>query len=148
MDPGAWEAVLATNLDSVFNVTRHVVEGMIQKGFGRIISISSVNGQKGQFGQTNYSAAKAGMTGFTRSLARELAEFGITVNCISPGYVGTRMVMAVPENIREAIVSKVPIGRLARPEEIGDAVAFLAAESSGYITGADLSVNGGLYMGA
>jgi acetoacetyl-CoA reductase len=147
MDPGAWEAVLATNLDSVFNVTRHVVEGMIQKGFGRIINISSVNGQKGQFGQTNYSAAKAGMTGFTRSLARELAEFGITVNCISPGYVGTRMVMAVPENIREAIVSKVPVGRLARPEEIGDAVAFLAAESSGYITGADLSVNGGLYMG-
>ncbi len=147
MDQGAWDAVLATNLDSVFNVTRHVVEGMIQKGFGRIINISSVNGQKGQFGQTNYSAAKAGMTGFTKSLARELAEFGITVNSISPGYVGTKMVMAVPENIREAIVSKVPVGRLARPEEIGDAVAFLAAETSGYITGTDLSVNGGLYMG-
>ncbi|HAZ60178.1 MAG TPA: acetoacetyl-CoA reductase [Gammaproteobacteria bacterium] len=147
MDQGAWDAVLATNLDSVFNVTRHVVEGMIQKGFGRIINISSVNGQKGQFGQTNYSAAKAGMTGFTKSLARELAEFGITVNSISPGYVGTKMVMAVPENIREAIVSKVPVGRLARPEEIGDAVAFLAAESSAYITGTDLSVNGGLYMG-
>jgi len=147
MERGAWDSVLATNLDSVFNVTRHFVEGMIEKGFGRVVNISSVNGQKGQFGQTNYSAAKAGMTGFTKALARELAEFGITVNSISPGYVGTKMVMAVPENIREQIVAKVPVGRLAKPEEIGDAVAFLAAESSGYITGADLSVNGGLYMG-
>jgi acetoacetyl-CoA reductase len=146
MDRSAWDAVMATNLDSVFNVTRQFVDGMVQKGFGRVINISSVNGQKGQFGQTNYSSAKAGMTGFTKALARELAEFGITVNSLSPGYVGTKMVMAVPENVREAIVSKIPVGRLATPEEIADAVAFLAAESSGYITGSDLSINGGLLM--
>lgn len=146
MDPSAWHAVLDTNLDSVFNVTRHFVDGMVRKGFGRVINISSVNGQKGQFGQTNYSAAKAGMTGFTKALARELAEFGITVNSISPGYVGTKMVMAVPENVREQIVAKVPVGRLATPEEIADAIGFLASESSGYITGSDLSVNGGLFM--
>ena len=141
-----WHAVLDTNLDSVFNVTKNVLEGMVGRHYGRIINISSVNALKGQFGQTNYSAAKAGMYGFTRALARELAEHGITVNTVSPGYVATRMVMAVPEDIRQQIVAKIPVGRLAEPAEIAHAVAFLAAEDSGYITGTDLSVNGGLFM--
>lgn len=146
MDKSAWDAVLATNLDSVFNVTRNLVDGMTERGFGRIVNISSVNGHKGQFGQTNYSAAKAGMIGFTKSLARELADEGVTVNTVSPGYVATSMVMAVPENIREGIIRKVPVGRLAKPEEIAQAVAFLVAEDSGYITGSDIAVNGGLLM--
>ena len=146
MDESHWHAVLDTNLDSVFNVTKHFVEGMAERQFGRIINISSVNGQKGQFGQTNYSAAKAGMLGFTRSLARELADQGITVNTVSPGYVNTRMAMAVPEDVRNGIIAKIPVGRLAEPAEIAHAVAFLASENSGYITGSDLSINGGLYM--
>jgi acetoacetyl-CoA reductase len=147
MEPGQWYAVLRTNLDGVFNVTRQFIEGMTARRYGRIISISSVNGQKGQFGQTNYSAAKAGLFGFTRALAREVARYNITANTVSPGYVDTSMVRAIPAEIRERIVSEIPVGRLARPEEIARAVSFLAAEESGYITGADLAVNGGLFMG-
>ncbi len=146
MDPEQWNAVLTTNLDSVFNVTRHVVEGMIEQGFGRIINISSVNGQKGMFGQTNYSAAKAGVHGFSMALAQEVASKGVTVNTISPGYVETRMTEAVPEDIRNTIVAGIPLGRMARPAEIAYAVSFLSNENSGYITGINLPVNGGMYM--
>ena len=147
MEQENWHAVLDTNLDSVFNVTRSFINGMVKRQYGRIINISSVNGLKGQFGQTNYSAAKAGMVGFTKSLARELADGGITVNTVSPGYVGTSMVEAMPKEIVDSIVEKIPVGRLAKPSEIGDAVAFLAHTNSGYITGSDISVNGGLFMG-
>lgn len=147
MEQENWHAVLDTNLDSVFNVTRSFINGMVKRQYGRIINISSVNGLKGQFGQTNYSAAKAGMVGFTKSLARELADGGITVNTVSPGYVGTSMVEALPKEIVDSIVKRIPVGRLAKPSEIGDAVAFLAHTNSGYITGSDVSVNGGLFMG-
>ena len=147
MEEENWHAVLNTNLDSVFNVTRSFINGMVKRQYGRIINISSVNGHKGQFGQTNYSAAKAGMVGFTKSLARELADAGITVNTVSPGYVGTSMVEAMPKEIVDSIVAKIPVGRLAKPSEIGDAVAFLAHTNTGYITGSDISVNGGLFMG-
>jgi len=139
--------VLDTNLDGAFNVTRQFIEGMVERGFGRIVSISSVNGQKGQFGQTNYSSAKAGLFGFSMALAQEVARKGITVNTVSPGYVNTAMVEAVPADIRQAIIAKVPAGRLADPREIAWAVGFLVAEESGYITGANLPVNGGLYLG-
>lgn len=141
-----WQAVMRTNLDGVFNVTRQVINGMIERQYGRVINISSVNGQKGQFGQTNYSAAKAGIHGFTMALAQEVARKGITVNTISPGYIGTEMVMAVAEEIRNKIIAQIPVGRLGEPDEIARAVAFLASPDSGYITGSDLSVNGGLYM--
>lgn len=141
-----WDAVLRVNLDSVFNTTRHVINGMIERQFGRIINISSINGQKGQFGQTNYSAAKAGMHGFTMALAQEVASKGITVNTISPGYVGTDMVNKMPEDILAKIVALIPVGRLAKPDEIGRLVAFLAAEESGFITGANFAVNGGQHM--
>jgi len=147
MEAGNWHAVLDTNLDSVFNVTRPFIDGMIRNGFGRIINISSVNGQKGQFGQTNYAAAKAGMIGFTRSLALELARTGVTVNCICPGYVATSMVEAIREDILQGIIDQIPMGRLARPAEIADAVAFLADRKSAYITGTELAVNGGLWLG-
>ena len=146
MEQNDWRAVLTTNLDSVFNMTRNVIDHMIDNGYGRVISISSVNGLKGQFGQTNYATAKAGMIGFSKSLAREVAEYGITVNTLSPGYVATPMVMAVPEEIREHIVGKIPMGRLAEPQEIAQVVAFLADEKTTYITGTDISVNGGLLM--
>jgi acetoacetyl-CoA reductase len=146
MDEDQWHAVLTTNLSSIFNVTRHVLEGMISRGFGRIISISSVNGQKGQFGQTNYSAAKAGVHGFTMALAQEVAEKGITVNTVSPGYVATDMTRAIPDNIRTNIITQIPMKRMARPEEIAHVVAFLSADETTYITGANLPVNGGLYM--
>lgn len=146
MDPDQWDAVLTTNLDSVFNVTRHVVEGMMEQGFGRIINISSVNGQKGMFGQTNYSAAKAGVHGFSMALAQEVASKGVTVNTVSPGYVETRMTQTVPEDIRNTIVAGIPLGRMARPAEIAYAVSFLSNENSGYITGINLPVNGGMYM--
>ncbi len=146
MEQENWHAVMDTNLDSVFNVTRNFINGMVKRQYGRIINISSVNGLKGQFGQTNYSAAKAGMVGFTKSLARELADSGITVNTVSPGYVGTSMVEAIPEDIKNSIIAKIPVGRLAKPSEIGNAVAFLADEDSAYITGSDVSVNGGLFM--
>jgi len=141
-----WKAVLSTNLDSVFNVTRHVVDGMIERGWGRIVNISSVNAVRGQFGQTNYAAAKAGILGFTKSLAQEVIRKGVTVNAISPGYVQTEMVMAIREDVRQKIVSEIPAGRLAMPEEVADAIAFLASDNAGYITGTNLSVNGGLHM--
>jgi len=141
-----WRSVLATNLDSVFNVTRHVIDGMVERGWGRIINISSVNAVRGQFGQTNYASAKAGILGFTKSLAQEVVRKGVTVNAISPGYVQTEMVMAIREDVRKKIVSEIPAGRLAMPEEVADAVAFLASDKAAYITGTNLSVNGGLHM--
>jgi acetoacetyl-CoA reductase len=146
MEKEHWQAVLSTNLDSVFNVTRCVLDDMIERGFGRIVNISSVNGQKGQFGQTNYSAAKAGVHGFTMALAQEVASKGITVNTVSPGYVDTDMTRAMPEEIRQAIVASIPLNRAARPVEVAHAVAFLCADETNYITGTNLPVNGGLYM--
>ncbi len=146
MTPDQWRAVLSTNLDSVFNVTRHVVDGMLERGWGRIINISSVNAVRGQFGQTNYAAAKAGILGFTKSLAQEVVRKGVTVNAISPGYVQTDMVMAIREDVRQKIISEIPAGRLAMPEEIADAVAYLASDGAAYVTGTNLSVNGGLHM--
>lgn len=141
-----WTRVLRTDLDSMFNMCRQVVGGMRERGFGRIINISSVNGQKGQFGQTNYCAAKAGVIGFTKALALESAAKGITVNAIAPGYADTKMVAAVPEKIMAGILETVPVGRLAAPAEIGRCVAFLASDDAGFITGATLSANGGLYL--
>jgi acetoacetyl-CoA reductase len=146
MDKLQWDAVLGVNLDGVFNLCRHAIDGMATRGFGRIVNISSVNGQTGQFGQTNYSAAKAGMHGFTMALAREVARKGVTVNSISPGYCATPMVMAMPEEIRADIVQKVPVGRLGRADEIARTVEFLVAEDAGFITGANIPVNGGLFM--
>jgi acetoacetyl-CoA reductase len=142
-----WQEVINTNLNSVFNVTRPVIEGMRDRRWGRIIQISSINGQKGQYGQANYAAAKAGMHGFTISLAQENAKFGITVNTVSPGYIATDMVMAVPEEVRNKIVAQIPTGRLGMPEEIAYAVAFFIPDDAGWITGANLSANGGQYMG-
>ena len=146
MDKPQWDAVLTVNLDSMFNLCRHAVEGMSARGFGRIVNISSVNGQTGQFGQTNYAAAKAGMHGFTMALAREVARKGVTVNSVSPGYCETALVMAMPEDIRAGIVEKVPVGRMGKPSEIARTVAFLADEEAGFITGANIPVNGGLFM--
>ena len=146
MTPEQWRAVISTNLDSVFNVTRHVIDGMLERGWGRVVNISSVNAVRGQFGQTNYASAKAGILGFTKSLAQDVVRKGITVNAISPGYVQTDMVMAIREDVRNQIVSQIPAGRLAMPEEIADAVAFLASDKAGYITGTNLAVNGGLHM--
>ncbi len=142
-----WDAVIDTNLNSMFNVTKQVVPGMVEKGWGRIIQISSVNGEKGQAGQTNYSAAKAGMHGFTMALAQELAAKGVTVNTVSPGYIGTEMVMAIKPQILEKIIETIPVKRLGTPDEIGAIVAWLAGEDSGFTTGADFSCNGGLHMG-
>ena len=142
-----WRAVLSTNLDSLFNMTRGVIEGMRARGYGRIISISSVNGQKGQMGQSNYSAAKAGLIGFTKALAQENAFKGITVNAVAPGYIGTEMVLAVPEEVlKTKILPQIPVGRLGEPEEIARCVAFLASEDAGFITGSTLTANGGQYM--
>ena len=141
-----WDAVIETNLTSLFNVTKQVVEGMVSKGWGRIINISSVNGQKGQFGQTNYSTAKAGIHGFTMALAQELASKGVTVNTVSPGYIGTDMVRAIKPEVLEKIVGTIPVKRLGEPEEIGSIVSWLASEDSGFSTGADFSLNGGLHM--
>ncbi len=146
MAPENWKAVINTNLDSVFNVTRNVVDGMIERGFGRVVNISSVNGQKGQFGQTNYSAAKAGVHGFTMALAQEVASRGVTVNTISPGYVATPMTAVMPEEIQDQIVATIPMRRMAHPAEIAQAVGFLCDERTAYITGANLPVNGGMYM--
>ncbi|MEQ6885264.1 acetoacetyl-CoA reductase [Salicola sp. Rm-C-2C1-2] len=141
-----WHDVIHTNLDGVFNVTHPFLNQMLEQGFGRIVNISSVNGQKGQFGQVNYSAAKAGIHGFTKALAQEVARKGVTVNTVSPGYAATDMVMSVPEEAREKILSQVPIGRLAQPEEVARVVRFLADDESAFITGADYSVNGGMHM--
>ncbi|HEX6833231.1 MAG TPA: acetoacetyl-CoA reductase [Rudaea sp.] len=141
-----WNDVLRINLDGVFNMCRNVVDGMSERGFGRIVNISSVNGQTGQFGQTNYSAAKAGMHGFTMALAREVARKGVTVNSVSPGYCRTALVAAIPENVRSQIIAQIPVGRLGEPSEIARVVDFLAAEESGFITGANIPVNGGYFM--
>jgi acetoacetyl-CoA reductase len=142
-----WDAVIETNLNSMFNVTKQVVGDMVEKGWGRIINISSVNGEKGQAGQTNYSAAKAGMHGFTMALAQELASKGVTVNTVSPGYIGTDMVKAIRQDVLEKIVGTVPVKRLGEPSEIASIIAWLAGDEAGYSTGADFSVNGGLHMG-
>ncbi len=147
MTPEDWNAVISTNLNSLFNVTKQVVGDMAERGWGRIINISSVNGEKGQAGQTNYSAAKAGMHGFTMALAQELAGKGVTVNTVSPGYIGTEMVKAIREEVLEKIVSTIPVKRLGDPSEIASIVAWLASDQSGYSTGADFSINGGIHMG-
>jgi len=141
-----WRAVMSSNLDSVFNCTRHVINHMIEKGWGRVINISSVNGQRGQFGQANYSAAKAGMHGFTKTLAMEVANKGVTVNTISPGYIGTDMVMAVKEEIRNQIIAQIPMGRLGGTEEVAYLVSFLASDHAKFITGANMSINGGQHV--
>lgn len=146
MSPDKWEAVIRTNLNSDFNCTRNVIEGMRERGFGRIICISSINGQKGQFGQSNYAAAKAGVIGFVKSVAQENANKGITANVVAPGYIGTDMVRAVPQDVLDKIVKQIPVGRLGEPEEIARCVVFLAAEESGFITGSTLTANGGQYM--
>ena len=147
MSPEDWQAVIDTNLNSMFNVTKQVVPDMVEKGWGRIVQISSVNGEKGQAGQTNYSAAKAGMHGFAMALAQELANKGVTVNTVSPGYIGTDMVKAIRPDVLEKIVATVPVKRLGEPSEIASIIAWLASEEGGYATGADFSVNGGLHMG-
>jgi acetoacetyl-CoA reductase len=147
MTPEDWKAVIDTNLNSMFNVTKQVVPEMVEKGWGRIIQISSVNGEKGQAGQTNYSAAKAGMHGFTMALAQELAGKGVTVNTVSPGYVGTDMVKAIRQDVLDKIVATIPVKRLGEPSEIASIISWLAGSESGYSTGADFSVNGGMHMG-
>jgi acetoacetyl-CoA reductase len=141
-----WQAVIHTNMDSMFNMTRQVIEGMRERSYGRIINISSINGQKGQAGQTNYSAAKAGVIGFTKALALESAKKGITVNCIAPGYTNTEMVAAVPQNVLDGIISNIPIGRLGSSEEVAEITAFLASDMASFITGATIAVNGGQHM--
>ncbi len=146
MESSQWQDLMRVNLDSLFNMCRPVVQGMMDRSFGRIVNISSVNGQTGQFGQTNYSAAKAGVHGFSMALARETAAKGVTVNTVSPGYCDTALVQAVPEAIRAQIVAQIPAGRLGSPEDIANAVAFLASDSAAYITGANLPVNGGYFM--
>lgn len=146
MSPQQWHELMRVNLDGVFNMCRNVVEGMSERGFGRIVNLSSVNGQTGQFGQTNYSAAKAGVHGFGMALARETARKGITVNTVSPGYCDTALVAAVPQDIRAQIIADIPVGRLGSPGDIARAVAFLTADDAGYITGANLPVNGGYFM--
>jgi acetoacetyl-CoA reductase len=142
-----WQRVIDTNLNSLFNVTKQVIDGMLDRGWGRVINISSVNGQKGQFGQTNYSTAKAGIHGFTMALAQEVASKGVTVNTVSPGYIGTEMVRSVKAEVLEKIVATIPVGRLGTPEEIASIVAWLASDDSAFATGADFSLNGGLHMG-
>ncbi len=147
MDRVNWDAVMHANLDSCFNMTKQVCEGMLDRGWGRIINISSVNAQKGAFGQTNYSAAKAGMHGFTKALALEVARKGITVNTISPGYIGTKMVTAIPQEVLESkIIPQNPMGRLGKPEEVAGLVAYLASDEAAFVTGANIAINGGQHM--
>ena len=146
MTPEQWSQVISVNLDSLFNMTRLVIEGMRERNYGRIVSISSINGQKGQMGQSNYSAAKAGLIGFSKAVAQENARKGITVNVVAPGYIDTEMVRAVPEKVLESIIAQIPVGRLGRADEIADAVAYLASERAGFITGSTISVNGGQYI--
>ena len=147
MTKSDWDAVIHTNLDSVFNMTKQVMDGMVERAWGRVINISSVNGQKGAFGQTNYSAAKAGMHGFTKALALEVAKKGVTVNTISPGYIGTRMVMAIPQDVLEGkILPLIPMSRLGKPEEVAGLVAYLASEEAAFVTGANIAINGGQHM--
>lgn len=147
MDKPNWDAVIKTNLDSVFNMTKPVCDGMMERSWGRIINISSVNGQKGAFGQTNYSAAKAGMHGFTKALALEVAKKGVTVNTISPGYIGTKMVTAIPKEVLDSkIIPQIPMGRLGQPEEVAGLVAYLASDEAAFVTGANIAINGGQHM--
>jgi acetoacetyl-CoA reductase len=147
MDKSNWDAVIKTNLDSCFNMSKQVSDGMVDRGWGRIINISSVNGQKGAFGQTNYSAAKAGMHGFTKALALEVARKGVTVNTISPGYIGTKMVMAIPKDVLDSkIIPQIPMGRLGKPEEVAGLVAYLASDEAAFLTGANIAINGGQHM--
>ncbi|MBB5016277.1 acetoacetyl-CoA reductase [Rehaibacterium terrae] len=146
MERTQWTQVLRVNLESVFNLCRHVVGGMVERGFGRIVNISSVNGQTGQFGQTNYAAAKAGMHGFTMALAREVARKGVTVNSVSPGYIDTEMTRALREDLRAQIIASIPVGRMGRPDDIARTVRFLCGDDADYITGANIPVNGGLFM--
>ena len=147
MTKNDWDAVIHTNLDSVFNMTKQVMDGMVERGWGRVINISSVNGTKGAFGQTNYSAAKAGMHGFTKALALEVAKKGVTVNTISPGYIGTKMVMAIPQEILDSkILPQIPVSRLGKPEEIAGLVAYLSSDEAAFVTGANISINGGQHM--
>jgi acetoacetyl-CoA reductase len=147
MTKNDWDAVLRTNLDSVFNMTKQVMDGMVDRGWGRIINVASVNGQKGAFGQTNYSAAKAGMHGFTKALALEVSKKGVTVNTISPGYIGTKMVTAIPENIlTDKIIPQIPLGRLGKPEEVAGLIIYLASDEAAFVTGANISINGGQHM--
>jgi acetoacetyl-CoA reductase len=142
-----WDAVLRTNLDSVFNMTKQVMDGMVERSWGRVINVASVNGQKGAFGQTNYSAAKAGMHGFTKALALEVAKKGVTVNTISPGYIGTKMVTAIREDIlNDKIIPQIPVGRLGKPEEVAGLIIYLASEEAAFVTGANISINGGQHM--
>jgi acetoacetyl-CoA reductase len=146
MSPEQWHAVINTNLNSVFNVTRHVIEGMCKRGFGRIVSISSINGSKGAFGQTNYAAAKAGIVGFTKSLAQEVARNGVTVNAVSPGFIETDMTRAMREDMRRQVLAAIPAGRAGTPDEVAHAVMHLIADESAYITGTNVAVNGGIHM--
>ena len=147
MDKAGWDAVMETNLDSVFNMTKGIIDGMAERGWGRVINISSVNGQKGAFGQTNYSAAKAGMHGFTKAAALEYAKKGVTVNTISPGYIGTKMVMAIPTEVLESkIIPQIPMGRLGKPEEVAGLVAYLSSDEAAFVTGANIAINGGQHM--
>lgn len=147
MDRVNWDAVMFTNLNSVFNMTKQVCDGMVERSWGRVINISSVNGQKGAFGQTNYSAAKAGMHGFTKALALEVARKGVTVNTISPGYIGTKMVTAIPKEVLDSkIIPQIPMGRLGKPEEVAGLVAYLASEEAAFVTGANIAINGGQHM--
>jgi acetoacetyl-CoA reductase len=147
MSKADWDAVMKTNLDSAFNMTKPVCDGMVERGWGRIINISSVNGQKGAFGQTNYSAAKAGMHGFSKALAYEVARKGVTVNTVSPGYIGTKMVMAIPKEVLDSkIIPQIPMGRLGKPEEIGALIVYLCSDDASFITGANIAINGGQHM--
>ena len=147
MDKVNWDAVLRTNLDSLFNMTKQVADGMVERGWGRIINVSSVNGSKGAFGQTNYSAAKAGVHGFTKALALEVAKKNVTVNTISPGYIGTKMVMAIPQEVLDSkIIPQIPMGRLGKPDEVAGLVAYLASEEAAFLTGANIAINGGQHM--
>src|SRR4249920_3881134 len=147
MTKADWDAVISTNLDSAFNMTKQVCDGMVERGWGRIINVSSVNGQKGAFGQTNYSAAKAGMHGFTKALAYEVARKGVTVNTISPGYIGTKMVLAIPKDVLDTkIVPQIPMGRLGKPDEVAGLCAYLASDEAAFVTGANIAINGGQHM--
>jgi len=147
MSKGDWDSVIRTNLDSVFNMTKQVMDGMVDRGWGRVINVSSVNGSKGAFGQTNYSAAKAGMHGFTKALALEVARKGVTVNTISPGYIGTKMVTAIPKEVLDAkILPQIPLGRLGAPEEIAGLIIYLCSDEAAFVTGANIAINGGQHM--
>ena len=146
MDKAGWDAVLRTNLDSMFNVTKPFIDPMVERGWGRIVNVSSINGSKGQFGQTNYSAAKAGVHGFTKALAQEVARKGVTVNTVSPGYLATEVVMAVREDVRQKVIEAIPVGRLGQPDEIAALVAFIASDAAAFMTGSNVAMNGGQHM--